>query len=336
MKLLFAFIVCLMAVSGGYAQAPSSTVGPLTVPGLKEELVKYGPFGNVLVYRAEDQPKQVMIFISGDGGFDKPFINMVKTTTQPGVMVIAVDINTYLKHMAKQKNTCTYAAADLEGLSQFMQGHYRYPTYRVPVIAGYSSGATMGYAALVQGPPNTFAGVISMGFCSDMTSPKPFCKGAGLSNKEGGLKEPTAPKSYNNYVYGRVSSTVAPWTALQGAQDQLCPADKASAFMSATGNATMVSVPAVGHGFLVGAKWQAEFHKAFNSIVAKQEAAVGATAAPQSLADLPLVEAAVASPKGKPLAVIVTGDGGWAGIDREIGGALNEQGLNVVGLNSLQ
>ena len=36
------------------------------------------------------------------------------------------------------------------------------------------------------------------------------------------------------------------------------------------------------------------------------------------------------------MAIIISGDGGWAGIDRDIAGALSRKGLDVVGLNSLQ
>jgi type IV secretory pathway VirJ component len=36
------------------------------------------------------------------------------------------------------------------------------------------------------------------------------------------------------------------------------------------------------------------------------------------------------------LAMIISGDGGWTGIDRDIAGALSLKGLDVVGLNSLQ
>ena len=71
-----------------------------------------------------------------------------------------------------------------------------------------------------------------------------------------------------------------------------------------------------------------------SSIATPREDAVNPK--PDSLADLPLVENGLPEPKGKPLAIIVTGDGGWASIDRDIGGAMNKSGVNVVGLNSLQ
>lgn len=54
-----------------------------------------------------------------------------------------------------------------------------------------------------------------------------------------------------------------------------------------------------------------------------------------TLLSLPLVEAP--SPKPSPhLAVVISGDGGWAKIDRAFAQKLNERGVSVVGLNSLQ
>ena len=327
---VLALVACVVP---GIVMAQFSATAPL-----KEELLKYGPFGNVLVYSSRPQPEHVMLFISGDGGFDKPFINMVKTVARPDTMVVAVDINTYLNKMAKQKNSCTYAAADLEGLSQYVQGYYKYPVYKTPVLVGYSSGATTVYAAAVQGPPNTFAGVISLGFCSDLPSAKPFCKGAGLSNTKGALLK-DANKNQKNFVtftYSPVSATVVPWFSLQGGTDQVCPEAKAKTFMSTISNATVIDLPTVGHGFAASEKWQQEFMRAFDAITGRMAKAEAAKIKPQPLNDLPLIENGLVSPKGKPLAVIVTGDGGWAGIDREIGGALNAEGINVVGLNSLQ
>jgi type IV secretory pathway VirJ component len=56
---------------------------------------------------------------------------------------------------------------------------------------------------------------------------------------------------------------------------------------------------------------------------------------PADLSDLPLVE--VPSQGRSPmLAVLVSGDGGWAAIDRSIASVLAASGIPVVGLNSLQ
>ena len=55
----------------------------------------------------------------------------------------------------------------------------------------------------------------------------------------------------------------------------------------------------------------------------------------RDVADLPLVELP-ASGSGDTLAVIVSGDGGWAGLDKDVGERLVKQGIPVVGLNSLK
>jgi type IV secretory pathway VirJ component len=51
------------------------------------------------------------------------------------------------------------------------------------------------------------------------------------------------------------------------------------------------------------------------------------------VSDLPLIEVPVAAP-GHVLAVLMTGDGGWAAGDRGLAGALAARGVPVVGLSS--
>lgn len=55
-----------------------------------------------------------------------------------------------------------------------------------------------------------------------------------------------------------------------------------------------------------------------------------------SAAPLPLVEVPATSGSSDTLVVFVSGDGGWAKIDKSIASALAAQGMPVVGLNSLQ
>jgi type IV secretory pathway VirJ component len=72
--------------------------------------------------------------------------------------------------------------------------------------------------------------------------------------------------------------------------------------------------------------------------VERLDAPAALPAAPTSgpaVADLPLVEVAPTAAGPGAFAVLVTGDGGWAGIDRELAAALAAKGLPVVGLDSL-
>jgi type IV secretory pathway VirJ component len=66
-------------------------------------------------------------------------------------------------------------------------------------------------------------------------------------------------------------------------------------------------------------------------------AAAGPLPADDPLSDLPLVEVpADAASSSDLLAVIVSGDGGWARLDRTLAGLLAARGVPVVGLDSLR
>lgn len=52
--------------------------------------------------------------------------------------------------------------------------------------------------------------------------------------------------------------------------------------------------------------------------------------------DLPLIELSQRGDGGPVLAIVISGDGGWANIDKDIGNALVEEGVAVIGWNSLR
>lgn len=63
-------------------------------------------------------------------------------------------------------------------------------------------------------------------------------------------------------------------------------------------------------------------------------AQVAATHDPPGIEGLPLVEVPAAGPSGSLLAVILSGDGGWAAGDKQMAVALAEKGIPVVGFDS--
>lgn len=174
---------------------------------------------------------------------------------------------------------------------------------------GYSSGTTLVYATLAQSPANTFAGGISMGFCPDLKTSKPLCKGSGT----------LASKLY----------------VLQGDADQVCSTPDTQTFLTKVKNAELILLPKEGHGFSVQKNWMPQFKDAFQKIMASQQPQVKSSRIATGLDDLPLVELPTKANDGR-LALIVSGDGGWAGIDKQVAEALNKDGVAVVGLNSLQ
>jgi type IV secretory pathway VirJ component len=287
------------------------------------DTINFGRFGTVHLYKQTAQPKHVVLFVSGDGGWNLGVIDMARALADLDALVAGIDITYYLKQLAKGGNKCSYPAAEFEALSQYLQKRFNFPDYVQPVLVGYSSGATMAYAVAAQAPPNTFRSALSLGFCPDLPVSKPFCTGQGLQSKvradKKGFDILPAPK------------LLTPWVVFQGEIDQVCNAQATAQFVKQTKNATFIALPKVGHGFSVQRNWMPQFREAFAKLVA-------AEAAPKpvhsELTDLPLVEVA-AKNTGDRFAVILSGDGGWASIDRQLAEALASEGIPVVGLDSL-
>lgn len=292
----------------------------------EETSLRFGPFGEVSLYRPPAPPAQVVLFVSGDGGWNKGVVDMARALTGLNALVVGIDINVYLDNLGKSASHCAYSAADFEALSKFVQKKIGYPQYTIPILVGYSSGATLVYAVLAQAPPNTFAGAISLGFCPDLTLEKPLCQANGLRWQKG-------PKK-NSYLFMPTETLTETWVAFQGTIDQVCDADATAAFVRQVKNGRIVLLPKVGHGFSVQRNWMPQFKQVFSEL-GKQQKESG----PQSsieLGGLPLVEVSASGEATKLLAVFISGDGGWAGLDRTVSGQLAERGIPVVGLNSLK
>ena len=296
-----------------------------TLAQAAEETLTFGRFGTIKIYHSVPQPAHVALFVSGDGGWNQGVVDMARELAGMDTLVVGVDIVHYLKVLAGSPEACVYPASDFEALSQFVQKKYGFSTYKSPILIGYSSGATLVYATLVQAPPGTFMGALSLGFCPDLALSKPFCKGNGVTFEPG-----PKGKGVNFLPAAKLES---PWIALQGAADQVCDPPSTERFVNQVKGASIVMLPKVGHGYAVPRNWLPQFKEAFARI-----AGSGTVAPPKdaSVADLPLIEVPATGPETETLAVILSGDGGWTSLDKEVGSALAERGYPVVGLNTLQ
>ena len=291
----------------------------------REETLDFGRFGNTTLYRQSDHPSHVVIFVSGDGGWNLGVVDMAKKLSTLNALVVGIDIVHYLKQLENSSEKCSYPASDFEDLSKYVQKKLDFPRYIQPVLMGYSSGATLVYAVLAQAPANTFQGAVSLGFCPDLPLLKPLCRGSGLEWEKG--------PNGKGYFFLPAKKLQAPWIVFQGTIDQVCNADLAQAYVKQVNGGRIVLLPKVGHGFSVSGNWMPQFTQAFKRLVENRQ--VARTSSPGNLTDLPLVELPAKESGISSMAVILSGDGGWAGIDREIGNILAENGVAVVGLNSL-
>lgn len=275
------------------------------------ETISHGRLENLKVYRPEGEARQAVLFFSGEHGWTAELEPIAQSLARQGALVAGIDTPAFFRSLEKDGGKCVSPDGDLENLSHFIQAYYRSPTYQPALLVGSGSGAEFVYAMLAQAPSGTFGGGISLGFCPTRALKKPLCP-AGKS--EG------APQ------------LSAPWTVLRGIQDNYCRT-QAGQFLAKIKQAEVIAVPGDDYGDGDFHTWEPQFTAAFQRLAARTRGLPAVSAA--ELQGLPVVEVHSNS-NSDTLAVLISGDGGWAGIDKELAAALSKQGLPVVGLDSLR
>jgi type IV secretory pathway VirJ component len=296
--------------------------------GEPSEMLTVPTFGSVALFAPKGAPQQVVLFVSGDGGWNLGVVAMAEHLRDLGALVAGIDIRAFLKSLEASKS-CAYPAGSLEELSRTVQLHRRLPAYQRPILVGYSSGATLVYAALAAAPAETFAGAISLGFCPDLEIRNTPCRQRGLAFKRRvkGVGYDLAP----------FDALTVPWMVLQGEADQVCDPAGTRAFVAATGSSRLFSLPKVGHGFSVTANWEPQFLEAYRSIASVQTPEEPAHTSVTGVEDLGLVEVPASGGADRgTMAVILTGDGGWADIDKSLAAGMAAAGVPAVGWSSLR
>ncbi len=281
--------------------------------------LSHGRFKDLVIYRPPAEASSFVLFLSGDEGWGRRAEAVAEQLAQQGAMVVGIDLRQFKAVLEADGDQCEFPDGDLENLSHFVQAYFHSSTYLAPLLVGIDSGGSMAYAVLAQAPQDTFAGALSIGFCPHLNLQKPLCKGSGLevTRGPGGAGLNLQPiQSLNN-----------PWVVLQDSSNRDCPAATTREFVSRVHGAAIATLPGLSERPVIAA---------FNKL-----AAAGlkrSIAPPAALGDLPVVEVSAQPnvPASDSFAIIMSGDGGWAGIDQNIAAALSSKGIPVVGWDSLR
>lgn len=289
-----------------------------------QETLTLDRLGAITILRpAQQPPAAVSWLISGrsgpSGGAEQAVAQQLQAA---GVLVLLVDGERYLDTVTPDEGSdCLFFGWDFESGAQKLERLLELHEFRQPSLIGVGDGATIALAAAAQSTINTFRGVLTLGFDPQWRSRQPLCAGdqgevaRKAPSKSGWTLAPSADWRIN-------------WIALNGAADPYTDPATLRTYVESVDGARLQQVPGIGHGFDNPPRWQAVFASAWRDLLGTQSHAEG-------LADLPLIELPVEQ-NGDWLAVILTGDGGWAALDREIGETLQSQGIPAVGFNALK
>ncbi|TAJ51242.1 MAG: virulence factor family protein [Nevskiaceae bacterium] len=319
-------VVLALLAPGLLAAAPAKPAVAKPVLAANEQVLDHGRFRQVHVFSPSGNPKSFALLLSGDGGWQPAMSQLAQTLVAEGALVAGIDSAQFMADLEADGGDCVFPDGDLENLSHFVQAYAKAPGYRPPVLVGYSAGATLGYATLAQAPAETFAAGLLLGFCPDLELKKAVCPGEGLRferRKDGkGVDFLPAPK------------LAVPLLNLLGSADPVCDAPATGRFLAQIPAARQVLLAGVGHDYAASPRARAAFVAAYHRLATRQGSVA---AAPTDLGDLPVIEEPAASGKDNPrFAVLWSGDGGWAGLDKEVSAALQAQGISVVGVDSLR
>ncbi len=328
-RILLGVATLAAACSGTAAAAPQRFDPPPrgSLP-VGAETLSHGLLQDVSVYRPPQTPRSFVIFLSGEEGWRLGVVEMARRLARRGALVAGVDTPRFIQALSATKVGCAYPEGDLDNLSHFVQAYYRLPTYLRPILMGYSSGASLAYASLAQSKPDVFAGLLALGFEPRLRMARPLCQDNALKLR-GTTTGPVL-------AFRRASTGPGPLEILQGSQDTAFSAGAGAAFFARLPRARLTPLPEVGHGFTKPARWVPQYLLAFDRLkgVARAESL---PLPPGALDGLPTQEFTLAGAGGsKTFAVLMSGDGGWGGLEQGLTTALRAHGIPVIGMDTLR
>jgi len=297
-------------------------IGGAAAPGPSTpERFRFRDLGEVTVHAPAGAPTHMVILMSPGGDADPQARDLAAALVERQALVAVASSAQAVQRLARARTRCAYPSADIETLSNYVQMKHAVPEHLSPVLVGLRDGAVFLYAVVAQAPPQLYGRLVTVAFTKELAARRPFCRGGGLTaHLLNGARLVVSPSR----------ALEIPWRAVQGSADVVVSPDALRPFVEAAHDAKLVTVPATGHA-LEGTSWVAS---AVDQALAPSEQP--AAPVPEAVSDLPVIEVPAPAPARHELALVISGDGGWADIDRQLAQDLSSHGLATIGLNALR
>ena len=331
------------AVNTPTAEKPAAVS---TVADDRPSSTSHGFFQQVPLLWPNGQPTSVALMLSDFSGWSAGDSRLAQALQAQGALVAEIDSKNLVAALRKDDADCLGLQGDLDNFSRVMQAQAQLAGYHPPILVGAGSPAsTLVYQALATAPAGTFTGGLSIENASSQGRgihlPLPLCRDQMPMARPHGAAQ--AKSTSYNYDW-KPEAIDAPMVVLTtaAAEGSASPAaatdtkTQQAAATSAPVDATPTIVP-LGAA-LADAAALNTFARTYAELAAKQTILA---APPSVVANLPLVESkSTAKQSGAAgagtLAIMLSGDGGWAGLDKDLAQGLNDEGMDVVGFDSLR
>ncbi|MDW6020213.1 AcvB/VirJ family lysyl-phosphatidylglycerol hydrolase [Mesorhizobium sp. BAC0120] len=257
-------------------------------------------------------PAKGIVFLFSDiGGYTNRDWVAARKLAASGALVVGIDLRKTLAK-AESGEDCVYFISDIEKLSQLIQRSVGSEAYMDPMLAGAGGGGSMVLALAGQSPLQTIGRFIAVDPTGDLPLRRELCSGAPHHKTPDG----------KGWIYGMQAG------ALPG---QVTVVETPGADQAGAAHVSEL----IAQGFAIDRK-MATGEKT-DALTAALETVLAQTAAPADnpLAGLPLA-VLPSTARYDTMAIVVSGDGGWRDIDRQVGETLAQAGVPTVGIDSLR
>lgn len=351
MKLFFYLILSLVVSLSTSVEAQTKAESPVKTEQI--DTFSHGYFSCSFIYQPTGRLRGVALLLTKHQALataqeDHCNVNNVsalndqetkiaQTLRNNGVLVAVLDINKVLRE--QEDDNCTNIDGDLDNFSRVMQARYQLPGYQTPILVGVDQMAGWVYSRLASAEPKTYNGGISVNFSDKLALRQPLCQGRVLSmepptyNDKSPVttsKKPEAKKLIN-YRLLPSNRLGTPWVVIPNQITTAANEEKVKTFVGKVADASFYENNAQSNDTT-----EALVLKAFNQLAPRE---VVVPQPPAVVADLPIIEMPSKAPVKKNndvLAIMLSGDGGWAGIDKDLAGEINKNGISVIGFDSLR
>lgn len=290
--------------------------------GSTPQTFDYAPFGEVSVYGEPARGGRLAILFNGTSVEASARSAIAEAIANQGGLAATVDVARFTEAMTKRPDACAYNAWEFERLSQYLQKTIKVPLYETPILVGLGEGAALAYSVMTEAPDGTFGGLFVSGLCPQMAMPKKLCANEDETWER--TRNPTVAKLLP------ADDTDDLYTLLPAVAPGTCVSAMGAEFFKEIEGTEVLPPSTAAWG---SEPWRSEIAK---EVLVAQARLAKRNLPPNALADLPLNEIRSQPANGKTMAIIITGDGGWAGLDRELADSLVKADVSVVGFSSLK
>jgi type IV secretory pathway VirJ component len=270
-----------------------------------------GPLGQVRVVKPSGAARGLVVLFSDAAGWTGSDDDAAQALAHEGALVIGVNTAAYLTRASKSRKDRDhlYLVGDAFDANELAQRQAGISTYLTPTLAGIGEGGTLAELMLAQAPPATIAGAVSIDPTATIDLARPLA-----------AEPPARPRYHEDLQRDAVISLPGFWSVGLTPDASKYGRDRVQRLKQGGMAVEITEFPdAMPPADALAALMAPHLQPAF---------------APSS-ASLPLVELPADRPSDV-MAILLSGDGGWADLDKTIAEELQHDGVPVVGWDTLR